>query len=107
MISKYDILKECTGFQWDRNNSFKNWHNHNVTKAECEEVFFNRPIAITDDIKHSQDEKRFIAYGKTNKQRKIFMVFTVRTNLIRVISARDMEPNEKRRYKRYEKKKTT
>ena len=107
MISKYDILKECTGFQWDRNNSFKNWHKHNVTKAECEEVLFNRPIAITDDIKHSQDEKRFIAYGKTNKQRKIFMVFTVRTNLIRVISARDMEPNEKRRYQRYEKKKTT
>jgi len=103
MVTKYTILDECSGFDWDKYNSYKNWSKHNVSKNECEEIFFNQPLIIADDIRHSNSERRFFSLGKTDRERKLFIVFTVRENLIRVISARDMTTTEKRKYKRYEK----
>jgi len=96
MVSRYGILKNCTGFQWDGGNSTSNYHRHDLTTAECEEVFFNRPIAIADDMKHPQNGDRYIAYGKTSKQRNLVVVFTVRGESIRIICAKDMESAEKR-----------
>jgi len=96
-------LLNCVGFNWDEYNSYKNWKKHLVTMDECEEIFFNQPLIVFDDIKHSKSEKRFYSLGKTDKERKLFVAFTVRKNLIRVISPRDMSKNEKERYKSYEK----
>ena len=103
-MNNYNILQKCAGFEWDQYNSQKNWEKHKVTPAECEQVFFNQPIVIIDDIKHSQSEKRFYALGTTDLQRKLFIVFTIRNNLIRVISARNMNKKEKRSYEKYEEK---
>lgn len=88
------ILDQCFGFQWDSANADKNWLNHQVSCAECEEVFFNEPVLLFDDIRHSQDETRYYILGKTNSNRKLFVVFTIRQALIRVISARDMSKKE-------------
>jgi hypothetical protein len=74
-----------------------------VYYLEAEEVFFNKPLIISVDIKHSIDEKRYYALGITNKQRHLFVVFTIRKELIRIISARDMNKNEREKY--YEKSK--
>ena len=101
-MNNYNILQKCTGFEWDQYNSQKNWEKHKVTPAECEQVFFNQPIVILEDIKHSLSEKRFYALGKTDLRRKLFIVFTIRNNLIRVISARNMNKKEKRSYEKYE-----
>ena len=70
---------------------------------ETEELFFNKPLIISVDIKHSIEEKRYYALGITNKQRHLFVVFTIRKELIRIISARDMNKNEREKY--YEKSK--
>jgi len=48
----HEIL-QCTGFQWDDGNSEKNWNSHQVTKSECEQLFFNQPLLIGNDKKHS------------------------------------------------------
>ena len=90
-----EILKECIGFQWDNGNSDKNWVAHQVTKSECEQIFFNHPLFVENDEKHSKSEVRFYALGKTDSERKLFIVFTIRKNLIRVISARDMSKKER------------
>ena len=103
-MNNYNILQKCTGFEWDQYNSQKNWEKHKVTPAECEQVFFNQPLVVAEDIKHSQSEKRFYALGKTDLRRKLFIVFTIRNNLIRVISARNMNRKEKRSYEKYEEK---
>ncbi|GIK58441.1 MAG: BrnT family toxin [Chloroflexi bacterium] len=93
-----DILANCKGFQWDDGNSDKNWYLHQVTNRECEEVFFNRPLIAGSDIAHDQIEARYYALGKTDRERWLFITFTVRGDLVRVISARDMNRREARIY---------
>jgi len=93
-----EIIQECIGFQWDDGNSEKNWILHQVSQSECEQLFFNKPLIIGDDIKHSQTEKRWFLLGQTDSRRLLFVVFTIRDQLIRVISARDMNKKERRFY---------
>ena len=93
----HEILK-CTGFHWDAGNSEKNWISHQVTKSECEQIFFNQPLIIGDDEKHSQNEKRYFTFGQTDNARLLFILSTIRENLIRVISARDMNKKEREVY---------
>jgi len=45
----------------------------------------------------------FIPLGKTNKGRLLFLVFTIRDNKIRIISAKDMNKKERRIYHEIEK----
>ncbi len=51
-----------------------------------------------EEEKHSGQESRFYALGQTDAGRRLFIVFTVRGTLIRVISAREMNRREKREY---------
>jgi len=90
-----EILSQCVGFQWDKGNANKNWLKHKVSPAECEQIFFNQPLVVQDDIAHSKTEKRFYALGKTDSKRNLFIAFTVRNKHIRVISARDMSRKER------------
>jgi uncharacterized DUF497 family protein len=91
-------LSQCLGFNWDKANIDKNWLKHKVSLAECEQVFFNRPLVVDDDIAHSETEPRFYALGRTDSKRTLFIAFTIRKNLIRVISARDMSRKEREVY---------
>jgi len=93
-----EILQQCSGFEWDEGNSEKNWILHQVSRSECEQLFFNNPLIIGDDEKHSRDEKRWFLLGQTDAKRLLFVVFTLRGELIRVISARDMSKKERRFY---------
>jgi uncharacterized DUF497 family protein len=87
-------LDNIAGFEWDTGNIDKNWVKHGVSNAECEEVFFNTPLLIRLDSSHSQVEARNAAFGRTDAERPLFVVFLVRNNYIRVISARDMTDKE-------------
>lgn len=93
-----DQLRECVGFQWDAGNSEKNWHGHQVSRGEVEEAFFNHPLMIGGDPVHSSQESRFYMLGQTNAGRRLFVAFTIRVNLICIISARDMSRRERRVY---------
>jgi len=87
-----------SGFDWDKGNIDKNLKRHRVNYKECEEIFFNKPLKTFYDKVHSRKEKRFVAYGETNRERKLFLVFTIRNKRIRIISARDMSRKERRYY---------
>ena len=97
-MSNIDLLSKCTGFDWDEGNVEKNWISHKVTVAECEQIFFNLPLVVADDLKNSRKENRFYVFGQTNASRLLFLVFTIRRKLIRVISARDMNRKERKVY---------
>ena len=96
-----ETLVGCTGFDWDEGNLLKNWERHGVTVAECEQVFFNRPLLAKPDERHSLSEPRFYVLGQADSGRRLFVVFTVREQYIRVISARDQSRRERRSYERY------
>ncbi|MGA2090251.1 MAG: BrnT family toxin [Endomicrobiales bacterium] len=100
---KNDILNYVEGFDWDMYNADKILQKHNVTVSECEEVLIN-DIVVAPDEKHSLYEQRYFILGVTEAERMLFVVFTIRRNKIRVISARAMNKKEKEVY--HEKTKT-
>jgi uncharacterized protein len=85
-------------FDWDDGNREKNWEKHRVDFRECEEVFFNQPLLISEDIKHSFKENRYHVLGRSDTNRMLFLVFTQRNNKIHVISARDQNKKERMIY---------
>jgi uncharacterized DUF497 family protein len=91
-------ISRVEGFAWDGGDIKKNWERHRVSYIECEEVFFNRPLIVQENEAHSKEEERYYVLGKTNDGRHLFVVFTIRHNKIRVITARDMSRKERRMY---------
>lgn len=98
MVKPNKIIASCTGFEWDSGNNTKNWHKHDVSTLECEQIFFNKPLIVKRDKEHSASENRCYALGKTDMNRLLFAVFTIRSGKIRIISARDMTEFESERY---------
>jgi uncharacterized protein len=98
-----DPLAACTGFEWDEANSQKNWDCHRVTPEEAEDVFFHEPLMVRGDVRHSRQERRYYALGQTGHGRCLFVAFTIRGTLLRVISVRDMNREERSAYARHEK----
>lgn len=97
-----DPLESSIGFDWDDGNVGKNREQHRVTPEEAEDVFFNEPLVVGSDVGLSQREKRYYALGQTITGRRLFVAFTVRRDLIRIISVRDMNRNEQEAYTRHE-----
>ena len=94
-------LTGITGFDWDEGNARKN-EKHNVSMAEVEQVFFNAPLLVLEDSKHSNQEPRFHALGKSDEKRLLHITFTLRQagEKIRIISARDMHKKEREIYEK-------
>lgn len=92
-------LARFTGFKWDEGNARKN-EKHGVLPMEVEQVFFNQPLLLLDDVRHSQVEPRFHALGKTHGGRLLHITFAVREEAtkIRIVSARDMHRKERTIY---------
>ena len=90
------------GFDWDQSNIEKNWKKHRVAFYECEEIFLRAPI-ILPDLEHSTIEARFFALGRTVRERWLTVIFTVRKNKIRIISARNMSRKERKAYEQTQK----
>lgn len=93
---------KLNGFEWDAGNDRKSLDKHGVSKAEAEQLFFNEPLLVMPDSRHSLQEARFHALGKTDEGRLLHVTFTLREEgtLIRVISARSMHRKERSTYER-------
>ena len=85
------------GFDWDAGNARKSFDKHGVSQAEAEQAFFNEPLLVVEDDRHSVAEIRLHALGMTNAGRRLHVTFTLRRDdtLIRVISVRDMSDKER------------
>lgn len=92
--------ERITGFDWDEGNARKNAEKHDVSQAEAEQIFFNEPLLMVPDQRHSAVEQRVHALGRTDDGRLLHITFTLRDSetRIRVISARDMSRKERGYY---------
>lgn len=97
------IKDNAIEFEWDNGNLDKSYLKHGITPKEAEEAFVNDNSYVFSDVKHSQKEKRFIVLGKTEDDRSLFVVFTIRKNKIRIISARRMHGKEVEKYEKAKK----
>jgi hypothetical protein len=85
-----------SGFDWDKGNRAK-CEKHGVSIMEIENLFAHDP-RVAPDPKHSADEDRLLAVGRTSAGRPVFVAFTIRTKnklrLIRPVTARFMHAKE-------------
>ena len=93
-------FESFVGFEWDEGNIEKNLFKHHVQNWECEQIFFNEPLIVLGDPKHSFSERRWAAFGRTDAGRFLTVIFTKRERLLRVISARDMSRRERNFYEK-------
>jgi len=89
---------QIVGFEWDTGNALKNMDKHGISSEEAESVFAQEEILVLKDERHSQSEERWHAFGRSNQDRLLSVTFTVRKNLLRVISARPMNKRERKHY---------
>ena len=83
-----------SGFEWDDEN-VSHIERHELTPEEVEEVF-----AGDHKIRRTR-QRRYIALGETLDGRLAFVVFRrLPGGLVRVITARNMEANERRLFRR-------
>jgi uncharacterized DUF497 family protein len=90
------ITLRVAGFDWDSANRSK-CQKHGVPPSEVETLFRSDPL-IAPDPKHSSEEDRMIAVGRTSTGRAIFVAFTLREKdgqrFIRTVTARYMHARE-------------
>ena len=99
-------LGKFKSFEWDEGNIDKSCQKHGITPKESEEIFLDENLPVSRDIEHSQKEKRFIGLGKTLENKILSVVFTLRKDKIRIISARKANLKERRAYDQKNKKTT-
>lgn len=84
-------------FEWDDGKAASNWLDHGVPFETARDVFKDIfAIEWTDD-RHGDAEERFVTVGMV-ENRLLFVSYTLRGERIRIISAREAEPRERRRY---------
>jgi uncharacterized DUF497 family protein len=82
-------------FAWDRGN-LRKIRVHRISREEAEQALLNDAIPI-----YEQDvdgEPRFIYYGETDARRLLAVVLTERGDKIRVVTAYDLDAQQKRDY---------
>lgn len=85
-------------FEWDERKEKANRRKHRIGFNEAETVFYDPHSITIRDPDHSVDESRFIDIGTSDKNRLLIVVYTERSDRIRIISARKGTATERRRY---------
>jgi uncharacterized DUF497 family protein len=83
-------------FEWDRAKERANRKKHGIDFPTAAKVFLD-PYVIEFDDHDLTGEPRFSAIGQVDGL-MLFVVYTMRGDVVRIISARGAEPHEKRRY---------
>ena len=85
-------------FEWDPNTAAQNLRKHGVTFEEAATVFRDELGITVPDPDHSTEEERFITVGLSSQDRLLMIAHAERGNAIRIISARELTPRERRQY---------
>lgn len=85
-------------FEWDQNKALDNITKHAISFDEAVTVFADRLAMTILDPDHSVEEERFIIIGESDQRRVLVVVYTVRKNAIRLISARKASRTERKQY---------
>jgi uncharacterized protein len=85
-------------FEWDENKAESNFLKHGIQFEEAVTVFADPYLMFTEDSSHSQGEEREWAIGEMEDGSIVVVVFTMRGERIRIISARRATKRECQEY---------
>jgi len=89
------LIDQADGFDWLEEVIEKLSRKHNVQQDEVEECFHQRRYKV-----RTGKNNIYYLYSQSQSGRYLFIVFAWRNRLIRVISARDMDSQERIQYRR-------
>lgn len=81
-------------FEWDKGNVDKIRRKHGITVEESESIFLDKDAFVFPDVRHSEKEDRFVISGTSANHKNLYVIFTIRNDKIRIISARGMHRKE-------------
>jgi hypothetical protein len=87
-------------FEWDEEKAISNLLKHGISFDESKSVFYDNFAIMSLDIEHSITEERFVLIGYSINNRILYISFTERNNIIRIISTRKSTKNERLLYEK-------
>ncbi len=85
-------------FEWDQAKAARNHEKHGVSFHEASSVFRDPLAKVVPDPTDRSGEDRAIMMGQSDAGRLLLIVFTERTDRIRIISAREATRRERHGY---------
>ena len=85
-------------FEWDPDKAAQNLRKHGIAFEEAATVFRDELSITVPDPNHSTEEERQITIGLSDRNRLLIVAHAERTDCIRIISARELTPRERRQY---------
>jgi uncharacterized protein len=86
------------GFDWDDAN-VEHIARHGVSPEEAEQAYLDGNRCSVSIARHAT-EPRWGLLGKTENDRILHLVYTLRRRYVRIFSVRDATSEEKRRYRK-------
>ncbi|HUY94160.1 MAG TPA: BrnT family toxin [Terracidiphilus sp.] len=83
---------------WAPAKAASNLAKHGISFEEAATVFRDPLLLVIPDLAHSQEEERWIALGQSERQLLLVVIHTENEMTIRIISAREAQPKERRQY---------
>jgi uncharacterized DUF497 family protein len=84
--------------EWDREKSESNLEKHGVSFEEAASVFGDPLYIDFYDPHHSIEEHRYLIMGQSTAGHLLIVSYTERDEVVRLISAREVTPSERRAY---------
>ena len=85
-------------FEWDPEKADENIRSHGVAFTDAQTVFGDTLEVTIPDPDHSDGEFRFLSLGRSAADRLLVVSYTERGSRVRIISAREATPRERRHY---------
>jgi uncharacterized DUF497 family protein len=85
-------------FEWNGEKAEANLSKHRVSFDEAVTVFYDPLAATFADPDHSDEEDRFLTVGHSLRGRLLVVSHADAGEAVRVISARDVTPAERKRH---------
>jgi uncharacterized protein len=85
-------------FVWDQSKHYRNQQKHKISFEEAATVWTDPLALIAPDPEHSSNEEREWIIGESYQRQLLVVVYTMRGEIIRIISARPATKRECQRY---------
>lgn len=85
-------------FIWNPGKAAKNLRRHGISFHEAATLFSDPLSTTVYDPDHSVEENRYITVGISQHGRTLMVAHTGQNDHVRIISARQLTPRERRQY---------